>query len=153
MFLSHRDDVADHAAFRRRFGCERILHRGDLSRGTADVERIIDGEEPVRLGDDLVVIPVPGHTRGSAALLARGTYLFTGDHLWASEDTGELEASQGVSWWSWSHQLRSIEKLLAYDFTWVLPGHGRRFHAASPEAMRQAIRAFLTSATSPAPRR
>src|SRR5262252_5453006 len=26
MFLTHRDDVADHAAFRKRFGCERVLH-------------------------------------------------------------------------------------------------------------------------------
>src|SRR5215470_5613186 len=26
MFLSHRDDVADHALFARRFGCRRVLH-------------------------------------------------------------------------------------------------------------------------------
>src|ERR1700748_362553 len=26
MFLTHRDDVADHATFRERFGCERIIH-------------------------------------------------------------------------------------------------------------------------------
>ena len=144
MFLTHRDDVADHEAYRRRFGCERILHRGDVTRGTAGVERVVEGDEPTSLADDLLVIPVPGHTRGSTALLARGTYLFTGDHLWATEDdVPVLDASEGVAWWSWSEQLRSLEKLLAFDFTWVLPGHGRRFHAESPEAMRRALRAFL----------
>ena len=30
------------------------------------------------------MIPVPGHTRGSAALL-HGSTLFTGDHLWADD--------------------------------------------------------------------
>src|SRR5215831_12709063 len=44
MFLTHRDDVADHRAYARRFGCQRILHRDDVSGGTADVERIIDGD-------------------------------------------------------------------------------------------------------------
>src|SRR5450432_184929 len=29
MFLTHRDDVADHAAFHERFGCERIIHKHD----------------------------------------------------------------------------------------------------------------------------
>jgi glyoxylase-like metal-dependent hydrolase (beta-lactamase superfamily II)/ferredoxin len=140
MFLTHRDDVADHEAYARRFGCERVMHRADAPRG---IERVVDGVEPVALAEDLLVIPVPGHTRGSAALLA-GTTLFTGDHLWGSEDDdGVLEASQGVAWWSWREQLKSIEKLLAYDFTSVLPGHGRRFHAESPEAMRRAIRTFL----------
>jgi len=27
LVLSHRDDVADHAAIRRRFGCTRVMHR------------------------------------------------------------------------------------------------------------------------------
>src|SRR2546421_3325616 len=27
MFLTHRDDVADHAFFRRELGCERVLHQ------------------------------------------------------------------------------------------------------------------------------
>src|SRR5262249_43409760 len=68
MFLTQRDDVADHCALARRFGCERILHADDVSSRTADVERPIEGSTPVRLADDLVVIPVPGHTKGSAAL-------------------------------------------------------------------------------------
>src|SRR5262245_45627630 len=34
MFLTHRDDVADHEAFRRAFGCERVLHEADVTAAT-----------------------------------------------------------------------------------------------------------------------
>src|SRR5262249_26313201 len=77
MFLTHRDDVADHAAWHDRLGCERVMHRADAVRG---VERTIDGV--VELAPDLVVVPVPGHTRGSCALIDRETNAFTGDHVW-----------------------------------------------------------------------
>ena len=133
MILSHRDDIADHAAFRRRFGCERVMHRADGIRG---MERPIDGDEPVALAPDLLLIPVPGHTPGSMCLLYRETFLFTGDHLWWSPARGMLSASRSVNWYSWDEQLRSLEKLLDYDFRWVLPGHGRTFRADSPAAMR-----------------
>ena len=39
LFLTHRDDVADHAQLAKRFGCERVLHERDVTRGTRDVER------------------------------------------------------------------------------------------------------------------
>ena len=143
MFLSHRDDVAEHRAYAQRFGCERILHRYDVSGATADVERIIDGEGPLRLDDDLLIIPVPGHTRGSMALLYRDEFLFTGDHLWANDKQDALEMSRSVCWYSWREQVKSLEKLLAFRFHWVLPGHGRRFHAKTAEKMRDAIAALL----------
>jgi glyoxylase-like metal-dependent hydrolase (beta-lactamase superfamily II)/ferredoxin len=136
MFLTHADDVADHEVFRRRFGCERVLHRADARGGTAAVERKLDGLDPVRLDHDLLAIPVPGHTRGSAALLYREDILFTGDHLWASEETGRLHASRGVCWYSWAEQTRSMERLLDHRFEWVLPGHGRRYRARSAREMR-----------------
>jgi glyoxylase-like metal-dependent hydrolase (beta-lactamase superfamily II)/ferredoxin len=129
MFLSHRDDVADHAQYARRFRCERFMHTRDTCHDTRDVERRIEGDEPVKLAPDLLAVPVPGHTRGSIALLYREEFLFTGDHLWGSEDGGGLEAGRDVCWYSWAHQTRSMEKLLAFDFEWVLPGHGPRFHA------------------------
>ncbi len=139
MFLSHRDDVADHRAFARRFGCERILHRDDLTRDTRDVERVIDGVDPVELAPDLTIVPVPGHSRGSCVLIARETFAFTGDHVWASNDGTALEAGRDVSWYSWPEQQRSMIRLAEHRFTWVLPGHGRRFHAASPAEMRAAL--------------
>ena len=131
MFLSHRDDVADHAQYARRFGCERMLHADDVGAGTRDVERRIEGTDPVSLAPDLLAIPAPGHTRGSLALLYRERFLFTGDHLWGSGDGNGLDASSDVCWYSWSEQRRSMERLLAFDFEWVLPGHGPRFHASA----------------------
>jgi len=83
---------------------------------------------------------VPGHTRGSIVLL-HGDALFSGDHLWATDDQTALEAGSEVCWYSWPEQLRSIAKLTEYRFTHVLPGHGRRFVAPDADAMRAAIRA------------
>ncbi len=142
MFLSHRDDVADHAQYRARFGCERILHERDVTPGTREVEVRLTGDETVRLADDLLAIPVPGHTRGSTALLYKDTYLFTGDHLWWSAGRNGLIASRSVCWYSWSEQVRSLERLLDHPFEWVLPGHGRRFHA-SPASMRAELERLL----------
>jgi glyoxylase-like metal-dependent hydrolase (beta-lactamase superfamily II)/ferredoxin len=128
MFLSHRDDVADHAKYARRFGCERVLHAADVGGDTREVERRVEGDAPMELAPDLLAIPVPGHTRGSMVLLHR-EFLFTGDHLWGKEDGDGLDAGRSVCWYSWREQTRSMEKLLAFDFEWVLPGHGPRFHA------------------------
>ncbi len=140
MLLTHKDDVADHEVFARTFGAERVLHARDVGGGTRGVERRIEGDEPVRLDEDLVVIPVPGHTRGSVAFLYKDTYLFSGDHLWADEDApGELDAGRGVCWYSWEAQTRSMERLADFSFTWVLPGHGRRIHLESAETMRTAV--------------
>jgi glyoxylase-like metal-dependent hydrolase (beta-lactamase superfamily II)/ferredoxin len=149
MFLSHRDDVADHRSFQRHFGCRRILHAADVGADTSAVEWQLQGEQPVAIADDLLAIPVPGHTRGSAALLYRNRYLFTGNHLWADEDTGRLAMSRSVCWYSWRAQLASLAKLLKYDLEWVLPGHGRRFQAASAAEMRGAITELLSELNAP----
>ncbi|HZS37225.1 MAG TPA: MBL fold metallo-hydrolase [Polyangia bacterium] len=151
LFLTHRDDVADHAVFRERFGCERILHRADVSADTRGVERLVDGDAPLALDGDLTIIPVPGHTRGSAALLYRD-FLFTGDHLAADEErAGELEAWPGVCWYSWAEQTRSMARLRDFAFRRVLPGHGRRFFAATQQEMRAALERLI--ARMPAQRR
>jgi len=137
MFLTHRDDVADHAAFARLFACERVLHDRDVTNGTRAVERKISGSEPVRLDEDLVVIPTPGHTRGHAVLLYRDRFLFTGDHLAWSARRGGLVAFRDACWYSWEEQTRSMERLLDFTFEWVLPGHGAWHRAESAAAMRR----------------
>jgi glyoxylase-like metal-dependent hydrolase (beta-lactamase superfamily II)/ferredoxin len=137
MFLTHKDDVADHAAFARHFGCERVLHERDVTNGTRAVERRISGSEPVRLDEDLVVIPTPGHSRGHAVLLYRDRFLFTGDHLAWSTRRGGLVAFRDACWYSWEEQTRSMERLLDFTFEWVLPGHGAWRRAESAAAMRR----------------
>jgi glyoxylase-like metal-dependent hydrolase (beta-lactamase superfamily II)/ferredoxin len=135
MFLSHRDDVADHEKFHQHFGCRRILHEEDTTRATAVVEMKIRGRDPVRLADDLLIIPTPGHTEGHQVLLYRDRFLFSGDHLWWDEEQG-LTASRRVCWYSWREQVRSLERLRSVRFEWVLPGHGRRFRAPASEMSR-----------------
>jgi glyoxylase-like metal-dependent hydrolase (beta-lactamase superfamily II)/ferredoxin len=141
MFLSHGDDVADHAKFREHFGCERIMHVEDA---TFAPERPIDGVDPVRLSADLLAIPVPGHTEGSVALLFRDRFLFTGDHLWWDPDRGRLSASRSYCWYSWTEQLRSLQRLLDHAFEWVLPGHGHRIHLPA-DRMREGVNEMTAS--------
>ena len=142
LFLTHRDDVADHARWADALGCARVLHARDVTAGTRGVERRIEGDAPVALAPDLLVVPVPGHTAGSAALLYRERYLFTGDHLWGDAG-GRLGASRGVCWHDWGEQTRSMARLLDLPFTWVLPGHGRPWRAERPQAARTALAALV----------
>jgi glyoxylase-like metal-dependent hydrolase (beta-lactamase superfamily II)/ferredoxin len=143
MFLTHRDDVADHAFWQGALGCERVMHADDVTAATKSVERRLTGREPVVLAPDLLAIPVPGHTRGSIALSYRDEYLFTGDHLWGED--GALGAGRDVCWYSWSEQLRSLARLRDHRFRWVLPGHGGRHRASSYEGMRADLDRLLSS--------
>jgi glyoxylase-like metal-dependent hydrolase (beta-lactamase superfamily II)/ferredoxin len=132
MFLSHRDDIADHARYAAHFHCPRIMHQADAS-ARMGVERVISADHPVRIDDDLLLIPTPGHTRGHQVLLYRSKVLFTGDHLAWSPERQSLMAFRDVCWYSWREQIRSMEKLLAYRFEWVLPGHGRIGQSSAEE--------------------
>lgn len=129
MFLSHRDDIADHAKYAEHFECERIMHEADGARPLG-VEQVIGETEPVRIDDELLIVPTPGHTRGHQVLLYRDKVLFTGDHLAWSPERKTLTAFRDACWYSWAEQIRSMEKLLEYRFEWVLPGHGRIGHDA-----------------------
>lgn len=129
LYLTHRDDVADHAKFHQHFGCDRILHKNEISRDTQDVEIQLSGLDPVQLEPDLLIIPVPGHTKGHTVLLYNNTFLFTGDHLAWSESLQHLYAFRRACWYSWSELIKSMRTLAEYSFEWVLPGHGRRYHA------------------------
>jgi glyoxylase-like metal-dependent hydrolase (beta-lactamase superfamily II)/ferredoxin len=129
LYLTHRDDVADHQKFHDHFGCDRILHKDEISRGTQSVEIQLSGAEPTPLADDLLIIPVPGHTKGHTVLLFNNKFLFTGDHLAWSEELNHLYAFRRACWYSWTELIQSMEKLANYSFEWVLPGHGRRYHS------------------------
>jgi len=120
---------------RERFGCDRILHAGDAY---FPVEKTIEGIEPVRLEDDLLIVPTPGHTAGHQALLYRDRFLFTGDHVWWDPEAGCLSASRRYCWHSWNEQRRSMSRLLDHRFEWILPGHGARHQAPAP-VMRELI--------------
>jgi len=141
MFLTHKDDVADHDRFADRFGCERVMHADDGATRLG-MERVIRSNEPVRLDEDLTVIPVPGHTRGHMVLLYQNKFLFTGDHLAWSPNRQTLIAFRSACWYSWPEQIKSMEKLRDYTFEWVLPGHGR-IHHDSAANMRAQLEACI----------
>src|SRR6202163_3614055 len=141
MFLTHRDDIADHAKFAAHFGCPRVMHQGEAP-AALGVERILAGADAIRVDADLVAIFTPGHTCGHQVLLYRDNILFTGDHLSWSPELQTLRAHRSVCWYSWAEQTRSMAKLLAYRFAWVLPGHGR-IHGASSDAMHQHLKACV----------
>jgi glyoxylase-like metal-dependent hydrolase (beta-lactamase superfamily II)/ferredoxin len=135
IFLSHQDDVADTAKYAEHFGATRIIHLYE-KRAQPDAELIIEGDEPIRITPDHLIIPTPGHTKGHCVLLYKNM-LFTGDHLWYSRNYKSLNAGRSVCWYSWSEQTRSMENLLNYDFEYVLPGHGERIKLPADQIKQQ----------------
>lgn len=135
IFLSHEDDVADAGKYAKHFGAKRIIHREDMD-AVPDAEWIIEGTDSIVLTPDFTVIPVPGHTPGSAALLYKNRFLFTGDHLWWEPDGRVLESPRQLVW-NHSALVRSIEKLADYRFEWVLAGHGDRIKLSADDMNRK----------------
>ncbi|MGL5795141.1 MAG: MBL fold metallo-hydrolase [Waterburya sp.] len=143
LYLTHQDDVADHQKFHEHFHCDRILHQDDIQQSTQEVEIQLSGTEVLELTPDILIIPQPGHTKGHTVLLYKNKFLFTGDHLAWSPYFKNLYAFNRFCWYSWSEQIKSMEKLAQYSFEWVLPGHGRRYHGdvdATKEQMQQCIK-------------
>jgi glyoxylase-like metal-dependent hydrolase (beta-lactamase superfamily II)/ferredoxin len=142
MYLTHRDDIADHQKFHNHFQCDRLLHAEDITSDTQGVEKKLTGSEPIQFEPDVLIIPVPGHSRGHTVLLYQEKFLFTGDHLAWSKYLQHLYAFRAYSWYSWTEQIKSMEKLANYSFEWVLPGHGRRYHS-DRQTMKQQMQKCL----------
>jgi glyoxylase-like metal-dependent hydrolase (beta-lactamase superfamily II) len=141
ILLSHRDDVADAERYAKEFGARVWIHKADRSAAKFATD-IIEGEEPMRIGEDLLAIPVPGHTKGSVVYLYDERCLFTGDSLaWSFEDS-DLVAYRDYCWYSWAAQTRSLKKLLDYRFEWVLAGHGGAKGLPQPD-MRARLAALV----------
>ncbi|MEL6496371.1 MAG: MBL fold metallo-hydrolase [Cyanobacteria bacterium J06623_7] len=137
MYLTHRDDVADHQKYHDHFNCDRILHEDDVQPDTEGVEIKLSGTEPTELDSEIMIVPVPGHSLGHTVLLYQNKFLFTGDHLAWSPYLEQLYAFRRFCWYSWSEQIKSMERLADYSFELVLPGHGRRYHGSVAEAKQQ----------------
>jgi glyoxylase-like metal-dependent hydrolase (beta-lactamase superfamily II)/ferredoxin len=140
IFLTHEDDVAEASRYAKQFGAARIIHREDMA-ALPDAEWIIEGSGPVEFKPEFLIIPVPGHTRGSMALLYGNRYLFTGDHMgWDREVNGLRLATVYV--WDEPTLRRSTERLLDYTFEWVLPGHSDRMGLPA-DRMKEELRLLL----------
>ena len=140
IFLTHEDDIGDAPRYAKHFHAKRVIHRADAD-AQLDAEWVIDGLDTVEALPDFRIIPVPGHTDGSMALLYRNRYLFTGDHMaWDREINGLRLATVYV--WKESALRRSTEKLLEFPFEWILPGHGDRMHLPA-DRMREELQLLL----------
>jgi glyoxylase-like metal-dependent hydrolase (beta-lactamase superfamily II)/ferredoxin len=149
MFLTHRDDVADHEKWAEKFGCQRIIMaadaRGLFPKGQTPFPQAEKGSDPLllegstnhELAPGLTIIPTPGHTRGSACLHYADKFLFTGDHMAWSKRLGHLYAFRGACWYDWDEVVKSLHRLEGLRFEWVLPGHGWPLHATAEEVARQ----------------
>ena len=93
------------------------------------------GVHDYELSENLLVIPTPGHTKGSVCYLYKNKFLFTGDHLCFSRNLGHLIGFKNHCWYSNEKLITSMEKLLNYDFSWILPEHGAPFFA-EPSKMK-----------------
>jgi len=139
VFLTHRDDVADAERFARHFKSSRIIHRDELS-SQPDAEVVLDGEGPWELAPGFLAIFTPGHTRGHCVLLFQDRFLFTGDHLAWDRHELRLEAFHDYCWHSWPQQVESMKRLAAFQFDWILPGHGQKVHLPATEMREQVLR-------------
>jgi len=140
IFLTHKDDVADAEKYAAHFGAKRIIHRADID-AAPDSEWIIEGADSRQVMPQFLIIPVPGHTAGSMALLYQNRFLFTGDHLWWDSAQKMLAAPSRLVWRK-HVLLDSIRKLLDYPFEWVLAGHGDRTRLPAEE-MRAQLQALV----------
>jgi glyoxylase-like metal-dependent hydrolase (beta-lactamase superfamily II)/ferredoxin len=151
VLLTHQDDVADAQRWAERFAARVWIHEDDARAAPFSTDRL-RGLDATAVQDDVLAIPVPGHTAGSVMFLIDGTFLFTGDSLAWSHERGDLTAFRDACWFSWSAQTGSLERLAAgHRFSWVLPGHGARVHD-DPDVLHERLVA-LTGRMRARPRR
>jgi glyoxylase-like metal-dependent hydrolase (beta-lactamase superfamily II)/ferredoxin len=141
ILLSHRDDVADADKYARKFGARVWIHREDLSAAPYATDVLGDDSAP-EIAAGVRAIPLPGHTRGSVAYLVDDRVLFSGDSLAFSPRANDLVAFKDACWYSWTELARSLSKLCAYRFEWLLPGHGWPAHLP-PEEMTTRLQALV----------
>jgi glyoxylase-like metal-dependent hydrolase (beta-lactamase superfamily II) len=139
ILLTHRDDVADAGRYAAHFSANVWIHRADGD-AAPFATHVLDGVEPQPIADDLVAIPVPGHTEGSTVYLYRHRWLFTGDSLAWSFERNDLIAFRDACWFSWRAQRKSLERLLDVPFEGVFAGHGGSHWLPAAEMRSRLIR-------------
>src|SRR4029078_4670012 len=99
VLLTHRDDVADAHRFAGHFGAEVWIHEADRA-AAPFATRVFRGVETTEIRPGLVAIPLPGHTRDSAAFLLESRFLFSGDSPYWSRRRQDLGAFPDACWYS-----------------------------------------------------
>ncbi|CAM9397718.1 unnamed protein product [Chrysoparadoxa australica] len=144
MFLTHKDDVADHARWQKRFPTmTRCIHQLDhigIDGSEIAVDWFLEPDNATGKWHDgldswelqgfpgATILHTPGHSCGSCCLLWQGDaggVLFTGDHCGFSNSAGQLSGFPFYNNDSRSKQADNIRALTSLSFQYILPGHGR----------------------------
>ena len=141
ILLTHRDDIGDAKRYAAHFGAAVWIHRADRDRAPF-ADHLIEGQAPSAISEDMLAIPVAGHTKGSVVYLFDNRCLFTGDSLAWSFEAGDLMAWPEFCWYSWTEQIKSLKKLFDYSFEWVCAGHGGSKGLPAAE-MNRRLRAMI----------
>ncbi len=136
ILLTHRDDVADADKWAAEFGARVWIGQADR-RAAPYATDIVPSGGRVEVQPGLTAIHIPGHTKGHVAYLAEDRYLFTGDSVAWSREDGDLYAFEDATWYSWEELARSLARLSAEKFEWVLPGHGQFHHLPGGQMPRR----------------
>ena len=140
MFLTHRDDVADHARVSKAVRLRAHPPRGRRRpRRPATWSGGSSGSSPSssrRIWSPSRRPATPAATRSCSTASVICSLETTSPGRAAADD---LVAFRDANWYSWPETIRSMERLLDYSFEWVLPGHGERYRAESPGAMRREL--------------
>ena len=102
--------------------------RNHLKFEPCTIDRAVNHEEI--FCQDLQILHVPGHTRGSICVLYKNQVLFTGDcvvgfqETFAAQSPHELNPPVEIFSMNYQQALQSLSTLLQYQFTAILPSHG-----------------------------
>ncbi|GAB3874612.1 MBL fold metallo-hydrolase [Kibdelosporangium lantanae] len=131
VLLTHRDHAAHGRQYADRFGAKLWIHQGDLA-AAPDADRVVTQRTDVV--DGVTVYPFPGHTEGSVLFLVDDKYCFSGDSMYWSRRTGDIEVAETVTWFSIKVLARTFAESVAdLRFEWLLPGHGDRIRLPADE--------------------
>lgn len=151
VLLTHRDHAAHGRSYADRFGARLWVHEGDLS-AAPDADVVLRGTDPVEVTPGVLAHPLPGHTEGSVLYVADDTYCFSGDSLYWSRTTGDIEVVDSVTWYSITELAASLERTAPrIRFEWLLPGHGDRKRLPAAD-MAARLRALTVRARGLSPR-
>jgi len=136
VLLSHRDDIADAERYAGHFGAQVWIHADDRDAAPFATD-IIEGTDPAAIdagtASEVIVFPVPGHTKGSVLYLVDGHLLFTGDSLSWNPNRRAFHAFRQACWYSWEAQTASLGRFAdsGYRFDRLFAGHGWNHDAAA----------------------
>ncbi len=142
IYLTHKDDIADYKKFKEHFAARVIFHEDDFNEQISSADITLKGDSLYELDEDIKIIPQSGHTKGHTVLLYKNHYLFSGDNLSYDGTKDALVAFKNFCWYDWDKQLNSLKRLLDFDFSHILPGHGGSYKGDS-ETMSRMLRNCL----------